>query len=490
MLAKLLTLMDFVGKDISLLHKTSKRVKTVLGGLLTAIISVFSIYSIIYFGRDLFQKENPYSRFSKAYSNSSRVSIKDRPFVFYFSDAAALEISHLDRYVTVTGKRYITSESGDTDISLLYVEPCDRSKHLLQYDDLFHDMNFANTWCADPKKVKYANGTVGEEDNIFVENEYVGYPSIFIVYLFNTCVNTTENGNKCAPQAEIDNFESNLFLNVFLVDEYIDLNRYHNPSSKYLNTLTINITPKVHKNTHVVYKNAYITTDNGLIMEDPDTINLSQIETIKTDLGQSVTGYYKFYFESNRITDNYFRKYVKVQDLVASIGGLIKFIYVFSAMLLYFYSDQVLNFDIATTLYTEVEEKVPNLNLTNNLQGSNNELKEISVNRLVGNRVIYKPLEHRTGDYFKALLRCKSRYTKSNYERFRELIRGKFELTYIFKKLQDLDNLAGLVLDNQQKMIFTNKKPLRIDRNKVMEDITVDRTSLIPGFHNTENIIR
>jgi hypothetical protein len=482
MLVNFLKLLDFVGKDVSLLHKSSQRVKTVLGGILTTIVSIFSIYSIVYFGRDLFTKENPFSRFSKAYTNSSLVYLKDRPFVFFAADARGNQIPNFDKYVTMTGSRFITSEQGDSDISSIFMEPCDRSKHLLQYNDLFYDKDFSNLWCSNSEKVQYANGTIGNED-IYFENEYTGLPSVFLVYFFNSCVNTTENGNKCAPQEEIDAVESGLYLSVSLIDDYIDLNDYAKPSKTYLQKYTLNVSPKVQKLTHVAYKKAYITTDAGLIMEDPDTMSLSQVDTIKADLGQTALGYYMFYLESTRITDNYHRKYVKVQDLVASIGGLIKFIYFFIAILLYYYSDHVLSFDVASALYTEVEERIPNPNLTNNFQASNIEMKDVTVNRLVGNRVIFKALEVKNGDYFKALLRCKSRYTKSNYNRFKELVMGKFELTYIFKKLQDFDNVAGLVLDTQQKMMFMDKKPLRIDKDKVMEDVIVNRTSLIPGFH-------
>jgi hypothetical protein len=485
MLTKFIKLIDFIGNDISLLHKGSKRVKTVLGGLMTIIISVFSVYSIVYFGKDLFARESPNSRFSKAYQNSSRIMTEDRPLVFNIINGRGANIPSADKYLTFTAKRYENLPDGNVTISNIFVERCDPDKHIPKFKDLYikSGIDLSTSYCSNSKKVQFSNGTIGEQD-IYFENEYGAYPSVFTIYYFDSCKNTTANGNWCAPQEEINAVEENMYFKAALVEEYIDLSDYKDPSKTYLQTYTTNISPKVYKNTHVVYKNTYITTDSGIIMEDPSTVNRAQLDSIRTDLGQNVNGYYKLYFESTRITDNYFRKYVKVQDLVASIGGLVKFIFIFSALLLHYYSKDVLNFDIAEALYTEQEGRT--IMSGGVLPGSTAfDLKDISVNNLVGPTYTVKDFRPSVKDCIKAIFKCKSRYTKKHYEQLRDLIKEKFELTYLFKKLQDFENLANLVLDSQQKLMYMKKRPLRIDTGKILqEEITIDRPSNfnLPGI--------
>jgi hypothetical protein len=327
--------LDFVGNEVSLLHKSSKRVKTVIGGIITSIISIFTLYCAIYFGRGILTKDNPSSRFSKSFTDSSRVRSVDRPYVVYFANTFGVQYTNPERYFTLTGLSFPVTDTGLAgELTDVFMDKCDIDVHLAKYKDLYANKNLANALCSNPHKMRYHNGTVVEYDSIYFENEYIGLPSVFIAYSLGSCVNTTENGNKCAPQEEIDQVENGLYMTVLLLDEYINLNDYEKPSTQYIYPYTINISPKVSKNTHVVYKNTYITTDAGLIMEDPSTINISQIDSLKTV--QITTGYYIFYFESTKITDNYNRKYVKIQDLVASIGGLIKFIYVFSSILISF----------------------------------------------------------------------------------------------------------------------------------------------------------
>jgi hypothetical protein len=194
------------------------------------------------------------------------------------------------------------------------------------------------------------NGTVVDVPNIYYENENGAADSSFIVTSIRKCTNSTSNP-RCAPKEEIDRVGVDLFLMAYVIDCYVDLSDYANHYKQYLQSILINISPNVVKATHVVVKNTYIKTDSGIIMEDIDEKNIHQIESSRTDVVTSPYVFYSFYLESTRITDRYNRKYVKIQDLVANIGGLIRCLFLVSSLLTTFFSESKLYIDLINNLY-------------------------------------------------------------------------------------------------------------------------------------------
>jgi hypothetical protein len=475
MLNVYLQTIDLVSDSVSLRHNKSDRLRSGLGGILTILIVIFLVYCINYFGEDIIKKEKPITTFSKAYQPSSKIYLNNTPVVMAFYNSLGKQYMNIEKYITFVAQRYYF-EAGNIDYTYMNVEPCDEDRHLGGYKQLFRDnkINVTNgVYCLNSNTTRYKNGTVEEIPDIYFENENGAADSSLISTSIQTCKNTTSNP-KCASKTDIDKVGNDLFIMAYAVDGYVDLSDYSNPYKQYLQSLLINISPTVIKATHIMMKNTYITTDSGIIMEDIAEQNIYQIESSKTDVVTSPYVFYSYYLESTRITDRYFRRYVKIQDLVANIGGLIRCLFMVSTMLTTFFSESKLFLDIANSLYTFTKDDSRSDNIKNSAANMlPNELK------FAGNSVIIHPKRIITNeikppdsiDYYKSLLCCyRSMYTKSGYHKLRDMIHSRFELSYLFKQLQDLQNFMNMTLDERKKPAVTAKRTIRMLSKEIVEE--------------------
>src|SRR5689334_3383413 len=86
-LKKVVSKIDVMGKPINLSYKSSSRIQTIFGGILTSLIYAFSVYSIIYFGSDIVQKKNPTTRYGRFFNGTDPIKMQNIPFVVSVTNA-------------------------------------------------------------------------------------------------------------------------------------------------------------------------------------------------------------------------------------------------------------------------------------------------------------------------------------------------------------------------------------------------------------------
>jgi hypothetical protein len=148
------------------------------------------------------------------------------------------------------------------------------------------------------------------------------------------CENQNENQNDtnfCATKEEINNYISRgISLVIYFLDYRVQINDFARPTSYFLNTAWMFSTSYETKFTNIELQKHVIETDSGLFFEDKSTVEYLRVIESKTD-----TMYIKenskdrgiFYIYSSNKSDFTFRKYIKVPDLIASIGGLVDILF-------------------------------------------------------------------------------------------------------------------------------------------------------------------
>jgi hypothetical protein len=320
-----LALIDLFGSKIDLKHKGHNQIKSIIGGLLTCGIFIFFIYITFYIGEDIIYKEKPISRVNKEYNETTKVTLGEYPYTFYFFDPVKnIKYANADKYFTMSALWYLLNLEGPlTTIYPLFVEQC-TTKHVAGHEtDFITNPDFQYTWCINP--AKYRNGTSIVEKDVYVLNEYASIGSAFVVIRVDNCVNSTANGNSCAPQSQIDTVRHSLSFGSYFMDSYINLNEYENPGNMFLNRMVFDAPTSVQKRAFHRVRNVYIHTDSGIMFEDERTIPMLQVESMTADV-VSRDYFFSVILEGNRIKDIYYRRYIKVQDIMAYAGGLFKFI--------------------------------------------------------------------------------------------------------------------------------------------------------------------
>jgi hypothetical protein len=73
-------------------------------------------------------------------------------------------------------------------------------------------------------------------------------------------------------------------------------------------------------------------------------------------------------------------------------------------------------------------------------------------------------------DYMKSIFKCRSKYTRESYGRLKDMIRGRFELGYLIKQMQDSQNLIEMTLDEGKKSQINSKKVIRKINTNIVEE--------------------
>jgi hypothetical protein len=148
---------DLNGNGISLRHNSHKQIKTVIGGLITIIITIFSLYCIVYFSQDIINKEKPISLFNKDFTPNSQVFIKDFPFAMSFATSGGVLKTDFQRNIGVDVLYYEMYFNIPIRISKLTVEPCDPSRHFGKHFNVLNGtFPMDVSYCLNQERIQYS----------------------------------------------------------------------------------------------------------------------------------------------------------------------------------------------------------------------------------------------------------------------------------------------------------------------------------------------
>jgi hypothetical protein len=479
---------DLVGNNISLRHNSHGQIKTITGGIITILILIFSLYCIIYFGQDIIQKEKPISYFSKDFTYTSKVSIKDFPFILSPVNSGGGLKTDFRKNIGVDVLYYELYADEVVRISRMTVEDCDPNKHFgKHYDILNATFPLDISYCLNLEKIQYSNGTQDTNEDIFFQNEFGSNNSTFIILGIRNCNNQTE-GN-CASQEDQNKFFEDFYLMLIYADSYINLNDYHEPNKYFVQKTIYPVSTANKRTSYLQVKNTYIKTDIGFIMEDINELHALQVNPIRTDIS-TLPWHYSIVLESTKITDNYNRRYVKVQDLIANIGGLIKFLFTFSSILMYVFSHNHLCIELSKELFT-LSKDIPkrqhsqaNLNSTPSIVNDpfkkstkeiiytnlNNNLKDINTGTSRLKNLNLREAKISFCDYLSSVFLCRSNVGRNAYVALKKIINEKLELKFLLKNSLKVDAFYKSILTEEQKKMV-NEKPRLYETKEGLSDM-------------------
>jgi hypothetical protein len=485
----LLSSVDIIGLNIGLRHHNRARYNTVPGGILTIMTAIFITYCVFYFGEDLYHKAKPISRFNKILNNTMPIQLQNYQVPITFLNGAGSPIQNMERYVDISASWLLFDYaplglSGITNRPLI-VERCTK-EHVVAYGDLYlKDSFFDFSYCLNHGK--FINGTTVQQGSPFIQGEYSTMNSSLVYYRIKPCVNST---GKCAPQSEIDTVLTKVNIAYSYVDAYVNLDNYETPYSYYLARNIIAFNRQLGKTVFMKVKSTVIQTDSGILMDDVGASSLLQAEPPTTDIVGDPNTYFHLLIVSTKIQDTYVRKNIKVQDIVANVGGLLKFLLTLGTVLLIPYQQRSFKFEIINNLYKinqHVEIKNQKADLAEISQKpidlvdisqkpadlDNSQKVDLTRNNYMGRTtdLSSKELMLSFMDYTKALFGCSYKYSKKQYNHLIEFVNRKFEFITYIKVANTAEFLAEALVSNSQKQKLKDKFSLRWANDRVISNL-------------------
>jgi len=302
-----------------------------MGGTLTCLISLLTILATISFGQDIYQRKNPTILLNKNFIDPERNVTNEMIIGYRLFYTGGVRIADLDRLVDI----FILHTIFDPKLSTATVS---------RYEVIKCSQ-------ADVYKNNYLNLTslVGNPDDYFclpnnasflLRGKY-GAPINNHMHLrIGICKNTTANGNRCYADDVIRKKMTSFFVSFIYKDSYIDGKDFENPVKSYITSNTLKSSAYTFRQDAYLFKDVTFNTDQGFILPDEVVQDYSQLDTILSgSTAESQTEVFtNVIIGLTNLKDFYTRKYIKVQDVSAQVGGIIKLFLIFSEFFISFFA--------------------------------------------------------------------------------------------------------------------------------------------------------
>ena len=317
--------LDIFGQQISFEDNNSNKYKTWQGSILTIIIILTCSVISFLFGQEVYQRQQSNTRYSKSFLNSSIIYINESPILFTLIDSYGRMVKNPQDYVNIYNDVFSFDEFLRPTMKKYSLIPCN-STIVPTFNELVKNSICelsAGCMCVDPSS------------NMFFKNKFGNPNSQFNHIGFYPCDPAKQ---KCASDA--DEFIKNLFVSALVVNSFINANNYSVPVVRYLDNYAYQASTAFYKRIFLSITNNTFISDNGWLLDNFVQYEYSQVSSIKAE----VSGYIKgltpivaFTIDSPNISDEITRSYMKVQDLLAKVGGIINALYIISSFVSYHY---------------------------------------------------------------------------------------------------------------------------------------------------------
>lgn len=340
---------DIYGEPVEILINKKHFIKTTIGGFLT-ILTIFLVLTFTWFiGKDIIYKENPISytqnNIFEKYFNFN-ITNNNFPFSFALTDDNNIPLFD-DSYLKIK-LYYYTYGINETNVKYQLFSKSEIPLKACEYSDFpnithkeFEYAQLSFTFC--PKDFNFnLKGYWNEEILSFLQIsiERCKNTTILIENISAEKNLTNLNINQiliCKSNEQIGNYISSTTanLNIYYIDTKVMINNNNKPIEHMTKASYKYLIPEYSKKTIFQIQHHSVNTDDGFIFESTNeqmffkmVEDFTDLSMISNELEQFIV--FEIYSSNNQ--QIYFRRYVKVSDILASMGGMLK---VFSILFFY-----------------------------------------------------------------------------------------------------------------------------------------------------------
>jgi hypothetical protein len=216
------------------------------------------------------------------------------------------------------------------------------------------------------------------DDKISLKGDYMKEYWNYINFNFSKCVNSTENGNICKSDEQINKYLNGGNVAIFISDYSFDSNKFNKPYNTHIKNLHKSFSLKYFDNIFLDFKTVEIITDSGYFFEDNNYFNFTAYDNIQSDIDlidSEVFISLSITVSSKR--EMYKRSYIKLQTIISNVGGMLKMILLIGEYSIYFirmllYKNYILEFFNLDESEIRLKEVRKIYNLSGNNMGKSN----------------------------------------------------------------------------------------------------------------------
>lgn len=356
--------LDYLSNEVKLtIQRTNNsRLKTIIGGIISITNIIILVAICLFFFIKLLQKGSIFVTVSTESTSFNNLTESNNfPFLIRLTDKLNQPIEQSEKVYNVHLKYWYggnneTQELVEQKNLDVEVEQCSLNKHFGKYEHLFKNITDLNTFYC-PKLRPYNETIYGRYGDL---NPF-GYYHFYITM----CVDK----ESCLPLPEIKKITMNAYLDFRTVNH--DINNSNSKAkveSIYSDRHMISNT--VYKRIWFYFNEIKYLTDDGLFFTSNLIDSFASYESMKYDIDYRdiFQGTYPGTFVTMTILSTgkvsiYNRRYLKLQDYLASVGGIINFVQICAYVLNYIYAQNTYYMKLINDL--NIIQTINNTNTTN-----------------------------------------------------------------------------------------------------------------------------
>ena len=217
-----------------------------------------------------------------------------------------------------------------------------------------------------------------------------------LAFYISKCRNSSDSNITCKSEEDIDDLLEKGWLQITYVSSYVDFNNYSHPIQYVTEDTYIMFDVKMNKKMYVFFSPLQIFSENNILFSNEKKEISTKHDITTTDIISVLdNGIISSIMVCPSFTvDKYYRRYIKIQEIGASIGGLYSGLSIISFLLTAFYKLRYVEMKIINELFFFGSEHLlndkkslfkflPNLKFENNNNNNDDKKEMILNNRLI-----------------------------------------------------------------------------------------------------------
>ena len=499
--------LDFFGIPPVLNINGKKYFNTFCGTCISIFIILIAFFFIIFYLLIILRHTQP-NILTTIYNdeNPKLINLKPENFVITFSLQNIEYENYIDESIyTINATKSIVylddrgiNNAKETEISVIKCSDY-KFKIIPQY---FKSLPLKSLYCIN-------------ETDIRLQGQFKQNVWEYVNVRFSKCVNSTNNNFSCKSEREINKALKGGFIGIFLTDFNILPNNYSHPYHIYGKNIYNSFSINYHLSYWIFLKSIELKTDSGLLFSNIKSKKFFAFEDTKPDIDyREGNVFLTMVFRNSPKREVYERTYLKIQDVAATISGIINLSLIIGEILVYiirltlyrFYFIQFFNYDNKIFNYKTNDKNIissknrnsfiikktklikdnylekcnSNINKSSNISNidKQNKIKNISqenVNNKINSYVLTekknntsillsninnKPIRHISNIKLKNIINKKF-HSKNNF----------LKISNEFKKIhkEDIDSSKGIMMD-----VDKTKKSDIIKKSKISDNSKIE----------------
>ena len=181
-----------------------------------------------------------------------------------------------------------------------------------------------------------------------------------LAFYITKCRNSSNSNVICKSEEEIDSLIQKGWLQITYVSSYVDFNNYSNPIQYVTEDTYIMFDVVMNKEIYFYFSSLEIHSENNIIFSNEkkeistkhDETTSDIISVLENGIVSSIMVYPSFNI------DKYYRRYIKIQEIGASIGGLYSCLTIISVILSSYHKNRFTEMKIINDIFTFGSEKI------------------------------------------------------------------------------------------------------------------------------------